>query len=281
VYIALREFTYSETISMNTIFRHVLITRFNVIGWGTVDKYRNTTRDEEWLKHRFELFKQYCLPSVQNQSCSDFKWYVFFDSKTPAKYREMIAHINDDMKMFIPVFVPPITHQKLDLYYSELLTHMPEIIRPDCDFLISTRLDNDDIIHTDFIRTVQENFQRTHKHVINMRYGYKLDLRNNKLYQSKQYSNPFTSFIEKKPFKLPFLTQKCFKTVLHTTHGSLKNKYRVNQITDKRYWVQALHERNLVNDVKPQRKAIKIDKLATNGGFAFLEILLGDSLKLS
>ena len=59
-------------------YKHFLITRFNLKkkGWETT-KNNEKIQTEEWLRHRFELFEAYCLPSVINQSNQDFIWYVF------------------------------------------------------------------------------------------------------------------------------------------------------------------------------------------------------------
>ncbi len=49
-------------------FQRYIITRFNlkVEAWTTT-KNDQKVRTEDWLKHRFELFEKYCLPSVVNQ----------------------------------------------------------------------------------------------------------------------------------------------------------------------------------------------------------------------
>ena len=48
-------------------FQHFVITRFNLdlYAW---DKNRIPTRTEKWLQHRFDIFEQYCLPSMQAQT---------------------------------------------------------------------------------------------------------------------------------------------------------------------------------------------------------------------
>jgi len=53
--------------------KHFLLTRFNLRNEEWI-----TTRDggavltEEWLIQRFELFENYCLPSVMNQKNKNF-----------------------------------------------------------------------------------------------------------------------------------------------------------------------------------------------------------------
>ena len=82
-------------------FQHFVITRFNLdlYAW---DKNRIPTRTEKWLQHRFDIFEQYCLPSMQAQTTHNYIWLCLFDSNTPAEYRQRI----DSYRAICPTFTP-------------------------------------------------------------------------------------------------------------------------------------------------------------------------------
>ena len=75
------------------MFYHFLITRFNLKNpdWD-VTKNNEALLDEKWMDERFELFSNYCLPSVINQTNKNFKWLVFFDTSTSKIYQEKIEN---------------------------------------------------------------------------------------------------------------------------------------------------------------------------------------------
>lgn len=52
-------------------YTHLIVTRFNLQLWDGAKPL-----DVAWLAHRFELFEQYCYPSVVGQTEQNFKWFV-------------------------------------------------------------------------------------------------------------------------------------------------------------------------------------------------------------
>ena len=86
--------------------KHFLVTRFNL----TVSEWKTTKNgepvlSEKWLKNRFLLFENYCLPSVKNQTNQNFIWCVFFDVNTSDNYRDKIKFISDSYQNFKPIFI--------------------------------------------------------------------------------------------------------------------------------------------------------------------------------
>ena len=66
--------------------QHVVLTRFNV----DIGPHRRAW-DVPWLEGRFELFRSWCLPSMQAQTSQDFTWLVFF----AARSRELVEPFLD------------------------------------------------------------------------------------------------------------------------------------------------------------------------------------------
>ena len=67
-------------------FRHLILTRFNI-------QYEELSDDgiqPQWLDSRCRLFETYCLPSLQQQTCTDFTWVILADRRTPEPYQSRI-----------------------------------------------------------------------------------------------------------------------------------------------------------------------------------------------
>ncbi|GGZ53389.1 glycosyltransferase [Mesonia mobilis] len=226
---------------------HFLITRFNV----KIKNWKNSKKGEEvltdkWLKERFFLFETYCLPSVKNQSNLNFKWFVFFDKDTPEIYKNRIQKIANNFPNFIPVYIQDITF--LNSSFKQCITN--NIIDPKKN-IITTRLDNDDLIHREFIETIQKNYVDRDGVVIDLRRGYQVALgeQNDQIRIFDFPFNPFVSYIEKYKENL--------QTVMYQQHRSFK--YNKNQliIDEKPLWIELVHESNKYNTVRQDHFRIK------------------------
>ncbi|WP_288368685.1 glycosyltransferase [uncultured Roseivirga sp.] len=159
---------------------HFLITRFNI----RVDDW-TTTRDgyqvnqTDWLEHRFRLFMDYCWPSVLNQSDQNFTWLVFFDTTTPEQFKVL----NENLVLKYPNFCP--------IYVDGIRSFLPSLRRElmertNTDYLITSRIDNDDLIHRDFIKRVKEEAKPSGQLVIDMQRGYQL-INKSKIFEVRNY----------------------------------------------------------------------------------------------
>src|SRR6185295_9702800 len=88
------------------MFYHFLITRFNLKNkdWD-LTKNKEALLDDSWMDERIHLFETYCLPSVVNQSNSNFKWLLFFDETTTEKYRQKINELVKNHPNIILFFI--------------------------------------------------------------------------------------------------------------------------------------------------------------------------------
>lgn len=126
-------------------YHHVLLTRFNVL-WS--DKVPFRGRDPQWLEDRFELFDRYCFPSVMGQTCQNFVWFVFFDSQTPEPFMSRVAQYTQRYPRFVPIFV--------DRFSAEVfVTALGERGFLERDYIVTSRVDNDDALAKDYIHRVQ------------------------------------------------------------------------------------------------------------------------------
>src|SRR5690242_1987923 len=125
-------------------FVHVLLTRFNVSFLG------RPLPDRAWLAHRFELFEHFCFPSVVAQSCQDFKWLLFFDPHLDEDSRARIETYRR-FKNFEPVYIDEAVN-------APILSRSVESRLHGFDYLITSRLDNDDALATRYVETIQSCF---------------------------------------------------------------------------------------------------------------------------
>ncbi|MBI9018337.1 MAG: hypothetical protein JEZ07_13875 [Phycisphaerae bacterium] len=210
-------------------FEHFLITRFNVpLSWAPVQW------DQDWLKHRIQLFEDFCFPSVQSQANQNFRWLVLFDSRSPEflkKYVEEKQQYNN----FVPVFVDAFSPQSLvDIVMG--------YIADDTDYVITTRMDNDDAISFDFIDLIQNNFEENPMVFLNILLG--CWWHDSKLYQKKYPKNPFISLIE----KIDRDSGKTINTVYCGEHTKLDKLAPIKNIDSKPAWMIVVHEKNILNE---------------------------------
>ena len=135
------------------MFQHYIITRFNL----RRDDWKMTRNDDlvlsdSWIEERFELFENFCFPSVKKQTNQNFEWLVFFDINTPEKYLIKIKKFNMQFEKFHPYFI-----DGMDSFLPSINEKVRELDQK--QYIISSRLDNDDSIHKDYIDVVQRRFK--------------------------------------------------------------------------------------------------------------------------
>lgn len=215
------------------MFQHFLITRFNLRQpeW-TATKSRTRVLDDAWLQHRFELFERFCLPSVAAQSCRDFRWLVYFDTDTGDEWRARIQTCQARCPQFQPVFVEGMAAFLPDV--QQRLADSPG------DWVISSRLDNDDCLHAGHIGLLQREFRQQDYLLLDVVDGYTLEIQpRHRLGRSLDPCNPFVTLIERNQTPL---------SVWHRSHGSWKRETRVQHIRGQRSWLSLIHSQNKTNE---------------------------------
>lgn len=217
------------------MFYHFLITRFNLKNpeWD-VTKNNEALLDENWMDERLELFSNYCFPSVVNQINKNFKWLLFFDNSTSEQYRKKIAQILDNNPQIISFYI-----DGMSKFQESILDYIKENTS-DKDYLITSRIDNDDCIHKDFIDEIQKQFDKQEFLAIDTIEGYTLQVEPNYILGKKEHIfNPFISLIERNENP---------KTVWHYVHNMWKKEPRLIHLSEKRLWLSIIHGKNKVNE---------------------------------
>lgn len=226
--------------------KHYLVTLWNV------DLY-----DLGWLQRRQRLFEKYTLPSVKGQNSKDFEWLLISDVRTPDKFKNVLDRypartvyydwenykwtslkgIDDDSPMGLAVRVETIG--------DVIAGAIGEQDVP----VITSRLDNDDMISKEHIRRTRLYAEklwakRGPKFWITMVRGSRLS--NGKMYPVNSKCSSFTSFVEDgKNLKTAY---QCVHTLANRTEYPLEI-IREGEPT----WCEVIHGENVMNRLKRYR----------------------------
>ncbi|SHJ51737.1 glycosyltransferase [Flavobacterium haoranii] len=217
------------------MFKHLLITRFNLKNpeWKQLTKNNESLLDDSWMNERLELFANYCFPSVSNQTNQNFEWLLYFDVSTSENHKNKIAEIIGNKTNIKSFFIDgmPVFNESIIKYVEENIS---------TEYLITSRIDNDDCIHKDFINEIQKHFDKQDFLAIDNIEGYTLQIEPNFILGKKEHIfNPFISLIEKNDQP---------KTVWHYVHNMWKKEPRLIHVTEKRLWLSVIHGKNKVNE---------------------------------
>lgn len=235
--------------------KHFILTRFNlkVEDWKT-SKDNQPVLTEEWLKNRLEIFQNYCFPSVVNQRNQNFHWVVYFDSETPTPYRKVIEIMNNEYPNFKPLYI-----DGMGSFNSSVKKYILENSDSGEDVIITSRLDNDDAIHQDFVETIQEIASRKGETVIDLRCGYQMNIEGEfHEYRGYYYNsfNPFISLVE---------TPASIHTVFSREHRNWESFEKIYAFDEKPLWIEIVHSKNKYNYVRYDLPLIRKINLSEYG----------------
>ena len=223
------------------MFKHWIFTRWNLLDDKT-DIYNNPAvpDPEEWMEHRMKLFDELTLPSVMLQSCRDFTWLLAFAPGTPG---DVIRKYSSFPKVHV-IFEYPRT------YLRKMLHNRKE-------WIITSRLDNDDTIAPEYVELVQEQFNE--QFLLVDTDGVQLDLATGRTYTPDRRSNnsPFISLIEKTgtdwlsisddPEEKRLITEPV-KTCYWCSHSKMEWHFPSVKIPQRLYKM-VIHDRNISNKI--------------------------------
>jgi len=208
---------------------HVLVTRFNLPSAGVQELIR---AKDGWLRERVALFERFTVPSVLGQANRDFTWLIYFDPASPQWLRQMIAKYEHD-GTFVPVFRESVSTE-------QMISDIRTIIGTPADDLLTTNLDNDDVIATDFIARLQDCPSAALPSAIYLRNG--LIRTDGRLYMHKYPRNAFNSV--RTSWASP--TTTCWSE-WHTDFDKLMPAV---EISGSAGWMQVVHGSNVSNRVR-------------------------------
>jgi hypothetical protein len=231
-------------------YLHFVLTQFNLKNFPK----SNNNDYESWLKwtrNRIELFKEYCLPSIINQSCKAFSWLLFFDADTPEEFTEF----TDELSSYS--FIDICYSKGIEDFNANYAKEIRNRAGKSPKWIITTRIDNDDCLHKDAIDIIQRNFVARHKYLISLASGYMLNIADKTLSHYYYPMSPFISLIESNENEIKGIFEKG-----HTKWDNLRlfifkeigleyfnKKARQSRfILKKPLWIQTVHGENVSNN---------------------------------
>ena len=249
---------------MENNFDHFLITRFNLKkeGWKT-DKNSARVLNKNWLKNRVKLFLKFCLPSVLAQSSKNFKWLIFFEKGSETKLKKLLSEL-EEHEFIEPVFLNG---------YTEFQTLLPSLIfkriSNNKNWVLTTRLDNDDAINRKFMARLEQSIQNPKNNTVyHFPQGVCLDIgQRNRLASLVYPLNQFVSLLEKVESNKPI------KTVLCREHDTWDSTFTLVKVNLPDAWLQVTHSRNMANTYRgvsvysKRLKAFSIHRITFNWNY--------------
>ena len=206
------------------MFKHFILTRFNLDIYNPNGPYASTVGNDPivWMNHRIKLFEKYCLPSVQTQSCKDFTWIIAFDPETDPAVISKYDYLDN-----------------VEICYEQPHEYLRKK-QPEAEWVITTRIDNDDRMHPNFVKRIQERFNHKTK-IVDVDY-YAYDIFRDAYYTSGRPRNNsmYLSLIE--PWTHGIVT------AMGHHHSTMPDYYETEKIETVLVY-QTLHGRNIANKI--------------------------------
>lgn len=247
-------------------FDHFVLTRFNT-ELPTVGP-----PNEDWLRRRLELFRATALPSIRQQIVPPDRWLVFCDRASPKWFVDEMQDALGTTGECVWISGP---------FSPEVAGNECHRRRTSTRYLITTRLDNDDLVSEDFLEHVQARFSGQSFAFLNFTHGYQLA--RSELYRRSDPLNAFVSLVEETD------SDSGGWTVFLDQHDRLRDHGEVYQISGEATWIQVIHGANLANRargirIRPTRRRLRrfpdLPALNHRRTVAWRLVQLLDALKL-
>lgn len=227
-------------------FAHVIVTRFNIATQWRDSAIRN---DPVWLRERFDLFKEWCLPAIAVQSERAFRWLLLFDHETPAPFRAEL----EDLRAVHPFDV----HYTGPFDADGWRRSIEEAIAPQAPLILTTRLDNDDALEATFVERLHAAVRGAEEGLpkaFNFPDG--LIRQGDGLWRIRHEHNAVFSLLEHWGGPVT--------TAYGIAHMELPRRVPIVQVDGPPGWLQVVHGGNVSNKVRGRRAGI--DGTARFGG---------------
>jgi hypothetical protein len=226
-------------------FAHFIVTQFNLRnfslpGDGDYEKWVG------WTRNRIKLFREFCLPSIAGQSMMSFTWMLYIDIATPPEFDGFIKELEE-----YP-FIRVCRVNGFDGFFRGYMAEISPLVPDSIKWVMTTRIDNDDCLHRNAVKVIQENNVRKHNFLISLTSGYILNTADLTLSHYYYPMSPFITLIEDRTISQDGIYKKG-----HTQWDELRlfisreifssRKRRARFILNKPYWIQLYHGGNVSN----------------------------------
>lgn len=204
------------------------------------------SRDEQYLENRFRLFYSYTVPSVTSQTNKKFEWIILFSDNTPERFKKRVNQLTDQYNFIHALYIKDDENSmdRLNAY----------ILKKKCDWIITSRLDNDDALATSYIESVQEYFTQNEakKYALVFNDGYQYEEKSGVMARYHFPKNHFSSL----------LSEYCPTpdNILNYSHMDIDKTILLESIsTAYSNWLEIVHDTNVTNRMHFSMKDIVVD----------------------
>jgi hypothetical protein len=120
---------------------HFIITRF-LNEFSTYNGFPKRLYTDEYLMNGIRVMKKYLLPSLEKQFCKNFIWILMLGEKANLTLVKSLLDLNYSFET--------------EIVYQKNIKNYIKNKSKDFDFLITTRIDYDDIIYYDSVNDVRK-----------------------------------------------------------------------------------------------------------------------------
>ncbi len=230
--------------------QHFVLTRFNLRLQSYLSRYFNGQwkgGDEEYLRRRFDFFERFCLPSMAQQK-SPFRWLVFFSELTPEPFRTRARSYSELCGGYEAVFVDDATPLDGDEMMSALDGAIARRVGPGADYVIISRIDNDDAFNVNALGWIRDVAERVAENG-----------RPDRFYVVMPYGN---AYIEKGGFTQDYTWDWNHFPTLVCRRGVVDNPFSrqharigasgipVHRVSQRHAWLEIVNGTNAANDLR-------------------------------
>jgi hypothetical protein len=209
-------------------FVHVLTTRFNVRA-----REDSPPASDAWLRDRLALFDRFTVATIRTQTVRPDAWLVFLDAASPDWFVSEIKRRMPDGG-FTPVWLDGVFGP------DAVVSAIREAGLDAAEYLVTTRVDNDDAVGRRFIETIQSAVSpRAGRYFINLSHGAQYG--GEAIYRCTDLSNAFITCVEG-----PTVERR---SVWIDQHGHLVLHGDLVQVRCPPLWLQIVHGANLGNSL--------------------------------
>ena len=208
--------------------KHFLLTRWNQLDdTDSVYSFNKVNDPEKWNTERKSLFEKYCLPSVKAQTNKNFIWLLAFNSNTPKSLYSEYEKL-------------PYVKIIFDCHPSTYIRNLKGNEIKEGEWITTSRLDNDDVIHQAYIDSVKNLFKG--KEFIVDFNGCQYDTQTKRLHDPVR-AKPNKAFLSLHEQVLDDIKTCCWKSHSNMYAHLPGRKYRTTM------YCQIIHGNNIANKI--------------------------------
>ena len=216
------------------MFKHVVITRFNIYDPSFSNKIWSTER----ANYRLSIFENITCSSIASQTNKNFSWYVISNQKSSRLVLDHLQKLSNIYNFEVILCSGGISYMMAGSCYNhEVFYENP--------YLITTRVDADDALAIDHVERVQGEFREQELDFINFEFGIRKKLGSKESTVIVYKENPFQSLIERVSPPIPVRTVYCAQHQLTHTIAPVHNISNIARPA----WLQVIHDDNIGNSL--------------------------------